>query len=138
MPGLSTTTEIVTGSPGPTSARSGMSANPKVKASIIGGAGNCVSIGNYTKNRDLAVKRVKGILLLEEIAEKEKIDVTDQELSASIAAMAKGAGQTSDAVRKHYESQDGGLDNLRASLVQEKTLGLLLSRTKKSYNKLRE
>jgi raffinose/stachyose/melibiose transport system substrate-binding protein len=35
-----------------------MSANPKVKASIIGGAGNCVSIGNYTKNRDWAVKFV--------------------------------------------------------------------------------
>jgi trigger factor len=86
------------------------------------------------KNRDLAMNRVKGILLLEEIAEKEKIDVTDQELSSSIAAMAKGAGQTAEAVKKHYDSQDGGLDNLRASLVQEKTLGLLLSRTKKSYN----
>jgi len=35
-----------------------MSTNPKVKAAIIGGAGNCVSIGNYTKNRDLAVKFV--------------------------------------------------------------------------------
>ena len=35
-----------------------MSANPKVKASIIGGAGNCVAIGSYTKNRDLAVKFV--------------------------------------------------------------------------------
>jgi raffinose/stachyose/melibiose transport system substrate-binding protein len=35
-----------------------MSASPKVKASIIGGAGNCISIGNYTKNRDLAVKFV--------------------------------------------------------------------------------
>jgi len=86
------------------------------------------------KNRDLAVKRVKGILLLEEIAVKEKVSVTDQELSASVAAMAKSAGQTTDAVRKYYESQDGGLDNLRASLVQEKTLGLLLSRTKKGYN----
>ncbi len=35
-----------------------MSARPKVKASIIGGAGNCVAIGNYSKNRDLAVKFV--------------------------------------------------------------------------------
>jgi len=35
-----------------------MSANPKVKASIIGGPGNCLAIGNYTKNRDLAVKFV--------------------------------------------------------------------------------
>jgi FKBP-type peptidyl-prolyl cis-trans isomerase (trigger factor) len=86
------------------------------------------------KSRDLAMKRVKGTLLLEEIAVKEKVSVTDQELSASIATMAKSAGQTADAVRKYYESQDGGLDNLRASLVQEKTLGLLLSRTKKGYN----
>jgi raffinose/stachyose/melibiose transport system substrate-binding protein len=34
----------------------GMSAKPKVKASIIGGAGNCIAIGNYTKNAALAVK----------------------------------------------------------------------------------
>lgn len=87
------------------------------------------------KNRDLAVRRVKGILLMEEIADKENITVTDQELSASIAAMAKGTGQTAEAVKKYYDSQDGGLDSLRASLVQEKTLGLLLSRAKKSYNK---
>jgi trigger factor len=86
------------------------------------------------KNRDLAVQRVKGILLLEVIAEKEKVDVTEQELSASIAAMAKDASKTAEAVRKYYESQDGGLENLRASLIQEKTLGLLLSRAKKSYN----
>jgi len=33
-----------------------MSANPKVKASIIGGAGNCASIGNYTKHPREAVK----------------------------------------------------------------------------------
>lgn len=83
------------------------------------------------KNRDLAVQRVKGILLLEVIAEKEKIDVAEQELSKSIAAMAKDAGQTAAAVKKYYESQDGGLENLRASLIQEKTLGVLLSRAKK-------
>ena len=86
------------------------------------------------KNRDLAVQRVKGILLLEEIADKEKIEVLDQELSSSIAAMAKSAGQTADAVRKYYESQDGGMENLRSSLVQEKALALLLSRAKKGYN----
>jgi trigger factor len=85
------------------------------------------------RNRDLAVQRVKGMLLLEEIAEKEKIIVSDQELSASIAAMAKSAGQTADAVRKYYGSQDGDLENLRASLMQEKTLGLLLSRAQKRY-----
>ncbi len=86
------------------------------------------------KNRDLAVQRVKGTLLLDEIADKEKIDVTEQELSASIAVMAKEAGQTVDKIRKYYETQDGGLENLRGSLIQEKALGLLLSRAKKVYN----
>jgi trigger factor len=86
------------------------------------------------ENKLLAEKRVKGILLLDVIAEKEKIDVTDQEVTSAIAAMARSSGQTADAVKKYYESLDGGLENLRSSLVREKTLSLLLSRAKKSYN----
>lgn len=35
-----------------------MSAKPKVTASIIGGPGNCLAVGSYTKNRELAVKFV--------------------------------------------------------------------------------
>ncbi len=86
------------------------------------------------ENKALAEKRVKGTLLLDVIAEKEKIDVSDQELNSALAAMARSAGQTVDAIKKYYDSIDGGLDNLRRSLIQEKTLGLLLSRAKKSYN----
>ena len=86
------------------------------------------------ENRSLAEKRVKGLLLLDEIAEKEKLEVGEAELSQAIASMARSAGQTADDVRKYYEAQDGGLDSLRASLMREKTLGLLLSRAKKSYN----
>jgi trigger factor len=86
------------------------------------------------ENRDLADKRVRGILLLDIIAEKEKLEVTDQEVNSALAVMARSAGQTVDSVRKYYESLDGGLDNLRASLVREKALSLLLSRAKKSYN----
>jgi trigger factor len=86
------------------------------------------------ENEALAVKRVKGLLLLDLIAEKEHIEVGDQELNAELSTMARNAGQTVDALRKYYESQDGGIENLRASLIQEKTLGFLLSRSKKSYN----
>ncbi len=86
------------------------------------------------ENKELAEKRVKGILLLDVIAEKEKIEVTDQEVNSALAVMARSANQTVDSVKKYYESLDGGLDNLRASLAREKTLGLLLSRAKKSYN----
>lgn len=101
-------------------------------------SGADVNTFDYAKfraeNRDLAEKRVKGILLLDVIAEKEKIEVTDQEVNSALAVMARSAGQTVDAVKKYYESLEGGLDNLRASLMREKTLSLLLSRAKKSYN----
>jgi trigger factor len=86
------------------------------------------------ENKPLAEKRVKGILLLDLIAEKEKIEVTEQEVTSAIGVMARSSGQTADAVKKYYDSLDGGIENLRASLMREKTLGLLLSRAKKSYN----
>jgi len=86
------------------------------------------------ENKALAQKRVKGTLLLDVIADREKVEVSDQELDAAMASMARSAGQTVDAVRKYYESLDGGTDSLRESLKSEKTLGLLLSRAKKSYN----
>mgnify|MGYP001574446491 CR=1 FL=1 len=86
------------------------------------------------ENRGLAEKRVKGILLLDLIAEKEKIEVTDQQVNSALAVMARGSNETVDAVRKYYESLEGGLDNLRASLMREMALGILLSRAKKSYN----
>ena len=86
------------------------------------------------KNRELSVKRVKGTLLLDEIADKEGLGVNDQELNAALASMARSSGQKLDEVKKYYESQEGGLDGLRDSLVNEKTLSLLLSRAKKVYN----
>ncbi len=86
------------------------------------------------ENGTLAEKRVRGLLVLDAIAEKEKVEVSEQEISSALAVMAKTSGQTVEAIKKYYASLDGGLDNLRSSMMQEKTLGLLLSRAKKSYN----
>jgi trigger factor len=86
------------------------------------------------ENTALAEKRVKGLLILDIIAEKEKIEVNDQEVTTALNTMAKASGQSVDSIEKYYETHEGGLENLRSSLKQEKTLGLLLSRAKKSYN----
>lgn len=83
------------------------------------------------KNHDLAVKRVKGTLLLDLIADKEKITVSDEEVNAALAAAARSTGQKIEAVKKYYEDQEGGLDNLSVTLLHEKTLGHLLSKAKK-------
>ncbi|HUI67184.1 MAG TPA: trigger factor [Nitrospirota bacterium] len=92
-------------------------------------------IANFREeNKVLAEKRVRGLLILDAIADKEKVEVKEQEVSSALAMMARTSGQPVEAIKKYYESLDGGLDNLRTSLIQEKTLGLLLSRAKKSYN----
>jgi trigger factor len=83
------------------------------------------------EHRDLAVRRVKGTLLLDVIADKEKIEVSDAEVNAAMVAMARNAGQKLEAVKQYYESQEGGMEDLRSSLAEEKTLSLLLSKAKK-------
>jgi trigger factor len=86
------------------------------------------------EHKALSEQRVKGVLILDTIADKEMVEVSDAEVTSAIAAMARSSKQSVETIRKYYDSVDGGLDNLRSSLVQEKTLSLLLSRAKKSYN----
>jgi trigger factor len=83
------------------------------------------------KNRDLAVKRVKGTLILDKIADREKLTVNDDEVNAALAAAAQGSGKKLSEVKAYYDSQEGGLDNLRLTLLHEKTLTHLLSKAKK-------
>ena len=82
------------------------------------------------KNRDMAVKRVKGIVILQDIADREGIKVSDNDVSAAMASIARNTGQKLEQVFKYYESQQGGLDNLRESLLAQKTLAFLHSKAK--------
>ena len=73
-------------------------------------------------------------MILDAVSERENVTVNDEELSAELQVLSRKAGQPVEAIKKYYESQEGGMDNLRSSLIQEKTLTLLLSRAKKGYN----
>jgi trigger factor len=74
--------------------------------------------------RDQAVQDVKSSLLLDRIAELEKIDVSDEELNHELDALATQTKQTSEAVRARL-TQDGGLDRIRNRIRSEKTLEFL-------------
>jgi trigger factor len=74
--------------------------------------------------RDQAVNDVKSSLLLERIADLEKIEVSDQEVNHEIDALALQSKQTSEAVRARL-TQDGGLDRIRMRIRSEKTLDFL-------------
>lgn len=73
---------------------------------------------------DQAVQDVKSALLLDRIAELEKIDVGDDELNQELEALAAQTKQTSEAVRARL-TQDGGLDRIRNRIRNEKTLEFL-------------
>lgn len=72
-----------------------------------------------------AVKRVKRSLILEQIAKKESLIVSDVEVDAEIRRAAKDADRDFAEVR-HRLRHDGGYEQLRMSLSQEKALDLVL------------
>jgi trigger factor len=74
--------------------------------------------------RDQAVQEVKGALLLEKIAEHEKIEVGDDEINNEIEALAKQTNQTPDAIRSRL-TRDGALDRIRDRIRNEKALDFL-------------
>jgi trigger factor len=78
--------------------------------------------------REAALREVKGSLILEQIADEEKIEVSDEEFDREIEALATQSKQTVEQVRARL-TQDGGLDRIRHRLRNEKTLDSLYRRS---------
>jgi trigger factor len=74
--------------------------------------------------REQAIHDVKAALLLERVAEKENVQVSDEELNRELEALARQSKQTSEAVRARL-TRDGGLDRIRTRIRNEKTLDFL-------------
>lgn len=74
--------------------------------------------------REKAVHEVKASLLLDRIADTEKIEVSDEEIDYEIEALAKQSKQTAEAIRARL-TRDGALDRIRSRIRNEKTLNFL-------------
>ncbi len=74
--------------------------------------------------RDQALQEVKASLLLDKIAEEEKIEVSDAEIDREIEALATQSKQTPEAIRARL-TRDGALDRIRNRIRSEKTLDFL-------------
>jgi trigger factor len=72
-----------------------------------------------------AVKRVKRGLILEAVARAENVEVSDVEVDAEIRRAANEAERDFAEV-KHRLKHDGGYEQLRGSLAQEKALELVM------------
>jgi trigger factor len=77
----------------------------------------------------MAEKEVQGSLILEKIAEVEKLSVSEAEIEEKFEKLAAQTNQRVEAVKNFYQKKDLGED-LRAQMLEEKTLDFLLSQAK--------
>ncbi len=74
--------------------------------------------------REQALQEVKASLLLDRIAEEEKIEVSDAEIDREIEALAQQSKQSAEEIRARL-TRDGALDRIRNRIRSEKTLDFL-------------
>ncbi|MEP6593926.1 MAG: trigger factor [Acidobacteriota bacterium] len=82
------------------------------------------------KQREAALEAVRGALALDEVARREQIAATEEEITAEVERYAERSGRTPAAVRARLE-KEGGIARLYSGIKREKTLAFLLSRATK-------
>jgi trigger factor len=77
--------------------------------------------------RDSATNEVKGLLVLDRIADAEGIEVTDEEVQQELQMLALQLREPVDALRARLTG-DGSMVRIREQLRRDKTAGVLYSR----------
>ncbi len=78
------------------------------------------------KNREEAVRRIKGFLLFDSIALQNQLEVTEEEMQAKMADLAQRYKQPVEAIYRYYQEHNM-LRPLFNQILEEKTLDFLLS-----------
>jgi trigger factor len=76
-----------------------------------------------------AMRQVQATLLVEKIAQLEKIEVTEKEVQERVDTLARAASEQGKALREFYARPDAR-DELRAQLVFDRTVNFLLERAR--------
>jgi trigger factor len=79
------------------------------------------------RQKEAASEAVRGALVLDEVARREQVTVSDDEVDAEIASYAERTGRTPAAVRARLD-REGGISRLYAGLRRERAIDFLLSR----------
>jgi trigger factor len=79
------------------------------------------------RQRDPAAEAVKSALVLDEVARREQVAVSEEDINQEIERYAERTGRTAPAVRAKLE-KEGGLSRLYSGLRRERAIDFLLSR----------
>ena len=83
--------------------------------------------------RAIAQKQVRTFLVLEKIADREKISATDEEVEDHLKEISEKTHQKLDVVKRYYE-KNGLLPEVKAGIIREKILNFLLEKANVSYS----
>ena len=78
--------------------------------------------------KEAALREVKASLLLDKVAEKEQIEVTDEDINRELQLLAEQSQQPVEALRARLASE-GSLERLRDRIRNEKALDFLYNRS---------
>ncbi|MGC1968282.1 MAG: trigger factor [Candidatus Acidiferrales bacterium] len=81
------------------------------------------------RQHDRAVDDVKAELLLDRIADAEKIEASDEDVEKEISALAERSGESATALRARLTKQ-GALDRMKSKLRSDKTIEWLYRNTR--------
>ena len=84
----------------------------------------------YVNMHSQAERDVRGALLLDRVAELEKIEVPEDEVNAEIAKMAEYYKATADEIRESLEKQGGGVANIENNLRTRKSIEAVVAKVK--------
>lgn len=84
----------------------------------------------------IAQRRIRLGLLLAEIAQQNKIEVTSDELRSALMGEARRFPGQEKAVFDYYTKTQGALDRLRAPLLEEKVVDFIISKAKVTEKKI--
>jgi trigger factor len=82
-----------------------------------------------TEYRDIAERRIRLGLLLADVAQRGKIEVTQTDLRNAMLAEARRFPGQEKAVVDYYLNTEGALDRLRAPILEEKAVDFILAQT---------
>ena len=80
--------------------------------------------------RGVAKDQVKGSVIVDAVAEKESIDVTDEEFQAQLSQISAQTGQPLEKVQQLYQTNERAKESLTAQMREDKAVQFIIERAK--------
>ncbi|MBM5782384.1 MAG: trigger factor [Pelagibacterales bacterium] len=81
------------------------------------------------KKREMAVRMIRCGMVLNELAQKNKIEANNEDINKEIGKILARFANQEKAVLEYYQKNPGAIQQLRGSIIEEKTIDFILSQS---------